>query len=155
MPPPVPFFPTEGVISNNQLMMFHRLTYKVIEWYLPDFPATNKCHMKQLWQYVWPTQATQWQQSDTIHLATVEMVHHIFCLLFPWNHKDGTIVTNFTGKLPVSLLDGHQFLFVIHDWTANATLVKPIHNTNDEMVIKAFTTFIWPMEAKDFKPGST
>ena len=52
--------------------------------------------------------------------------------------KDGTIYIDNTGNFPITSIDGKKAIFILYDWTNNATLATPIATATDDQMIKAF-----------------
>ena len=70
-------------------------------------------------------------------------LNEIFCATMTIDLKDGTTYMDCTGKFPVTLLDGMVTLFIMYDWISNSILAKPIENTKDKTIIRAFKDLIF------------
>ena len=52
--------------------------------------------------------------------------------------KDDTIYMDLTGKFPVRSMDGMTTVFILYDWTSNATMAEPIENAQDDTMVRVF-----------------
>ena len=79
-------------------------------------------------------------------------VNHCFCFATFADKTTGTIYIDMTGKFPYQSLEGMQYVFVCYDYTTNAILAKPIQDTKNETIEKAFKCTFEYLEQKGFKP---
>ena len=66
--------------------------------------------------------------------------------------KDGIVYTDLIGNFPVRGIDGYTVLFVLYDWTTNATLATPIKDVTDESMVAAFKENNEYLAERGFKP---
>ena len=81
-----------------------------------------------------------------------ETRNQIFCYNGLMNKKDGTIYVNFTGKFPMQPMDGMLAIFIVYNWTTNATIETPVKNTKEETIVECFKQNIKYLTKRGFKP---
>ena len=62
----------------------------------------------------------------------------VYCFSALADQTTGTIYTDLTGKLPVRLLHGSQYIFLAYIYNANAILVRPMKSRETPSMLKAF-----------------
>ena len=107
---------------------------KAVQKYLPESsPATGKGHMKRQKQGIRSTKEKIMTALSTIETARdikppieKETQNQIFVYHGLLEPKVGTIYVDFTGKFPISSIEGNTAIFILYDWSFNAILVTTV-----------------------------
>ena len=82
-----------------------------------------------------------------------EDFNQLFCCLGLLDPKAGTVYTDFTGKSPLCWIYGNTILFILYDWTTDATLVTPVIDTKESTIIDTCKNNIEYLTTRGFKPS--
>ena len=155
-------------IKNKQFTSWPGLTEKAVQAYLPQSsPATDKGHMKRIRKGIRSTQTrketeqeVREQAEDMNPAKEANDYNHLFAFVGSYDPKDGSmyirdekdgrIYIDMTGNFPVQSYSGMTHLFVLYDYTTNATIVRPLKNDKSESVIEAFKLSLQYLTNKGF-----
>ncbi|KAL7503111.1 hypothetical protein ACHAXN_000960 [Cyclotella atomus] len=72
--------------------------------------------------------------------------------LFKLWTEEGRLLTDLTGRFPITSMENNQYVFVAYDYTTNATLVRAIKDRQSATIVDAFDNVFSYLANKGFKP---
>ena len=140
-------------INNNQLLSFPGLTSEAVAKHLQPSTATMKGHMHRNRKNIQSTRKpVSHNTEDTTPTAEANATCEVYCFAALADSIKGTIYSDLTGKFPIRLYKGNQYIFLAYVYDANAILVRPMRNREATSMVTAFQDIYEYLTQRNFKP---
>ena len=160
LPPKSTFF--AAIHKHPELVStFPGLTYDLINKHLPSSTATIKGNMIQNRKGLRSTSSDHKLVVDArrciSHMSPVEQIcsteeDEIYCFAVIDDRNENTIYSNLTGRFPVQLYKGMQYIFVAYIYKITTTLIHPVKSRQDPGMVETFTSVYNKLVAMGHQP---
>ena len=132
-------------VERNFFVTWPNLTPKVIRQYLKPSVATVKGHLNQQRQ----------RHRKPLHITPTPIptrTHTIYAATLDPTQPTGNSFSDLTGRFPIQLNRGANYIFVLYDYDSNAILVRPLRNRSAHEIHRVFTSVHTYLVTRGLRP---